>query len=189
MYKLINTKTDEEYLCDKVIIDGFDYYVNDEYKTNTVYIPKDGIIMEQVCDSTTEEYKQSVRIFGNKNHRFVLATNNPNMDIPQVVDEVDSLACEWVFNINGKKWSNNDDTAGDNFGSFKAGYNKSKETHPFSEEDLKSLLDFITNKTTQYSIMYGNQEERFSTIDKDFTIEQLIQIWKEQQPKIVYYEN
>jgi len=25
---------------------------------------------------------------------------------------------EWVFEKNGQKWSNNDDTAGDNFGSF-----------------------------------------------------------------------
>lgn len=91
-YKLINNKTKEEHLCDKITIDGFDYYVNNEHKTNTVYIPKDGIIMEQVCDSTTEEYKQSVRIFGNKNHLFVLATNNPNIDIPKVKEMSDYLA-------------------------------------------------------------------------------------------------
>ena len=29
-YKLINTTTKEEHLCDKVTIDGFDYYVSDE---------------------------------------------------------------------------------------------------------------------------------------------------------------
>ena len=29
-YKLISKTTDEEHLCDKVTIDGFDYYVNDE---------------------------------------------------------------------------------------------------------------------------------------------------------------
>ena len=28
---------------------------------------------------------------------------------------------KWVFETNGHKWSNNDDTAGDNFGSFIAG--------------------------------------------------------------------
>lgn len=29
-YKLINNQTKEEYLCDKVTIDGFDYYVSDK---------------------------------------------------------------------------------------------------------------------------------------------------------------
>lgn len=29
-YKLINKTTGEEHLCDKVIIEGFDYYVSDE---------------------------------------------------------------------------------------------------------------------------------------------------------------
>lgn len=28
---------------------------------------------------------------------------------------------EWVFETNGMKWSNNDDSAGDNYGSFMAG--------------------------------------------------------------------
>lgn len=29
-YKLINKTTSEEHLCDKVTIDGFDYYLSDE---------------------------------------------------------------------------------------------------------------------------------------------------------------
>jgi len=36
-------------------------------------------------------------------------------------DEIREAADEWVFDKNGMKWSNNDDTAGDNFGSFIAG--------------------------------------------------------------------
>ena len=36
-------------------------------------------------------------------------------------DEIRGGADEWVFDINGMKWSNNDDTAGDNYGSFIAG--------------------------------------------------------------------
>ena len=31
-YKLISKTTGEEHLCDKVTIDGFDYYVSDEKK-------------------------------------------------------------------------------------------------------------------------------------------------------------
>lgn len=36
-------------------------------------------------------------------------------------EEIRGAADEWVFDINGMKWSNNDDTAGDNYGSFIAG--------------------------------------------------------------------
>ena len=35
--------------------------------------------------------------------------------------EIRESAEEWVFDINGMKWSNNDDSAGDNYGSFMAG--------------------------------------------------------------------
>jgi transposase len=34
---------------------------------------------------------------------------------------LEDAAYEWTFTINGGKWSNNDDTAGDNYGSFIAG--------------------------------------------------------------------
>jgi hypothetical protein len=35
--------------------------------------------------------------------------------------KLDDAAHEWVFETNGHKWSNNDNTAGDNFSSFIAG--------------------------------------------------------------------
>ncbi len=36
-------------------------------------------------------------------------------------DEIREAADDWVFEQNGMKWSNNDGSAGDNFGSFVAG--------------------------------------------------------------------
>lgn len=36
-------------------------------------------------------------------------------------EEIMEAADEWVFDKNGMKWSNNDNTAGDNYGSFIAG--------------------------------------------------------------------
>jgi hypothetical protein len=35
--------------------------------------------------------------------------------------EIKDAAETWVFETNGHKWSNNNDTAGDNYGSFIAG--------------------------------------------------------------------
>ena len=52
---------------------------------------------------------------------------NPQLNIGAVSgslpsdEEIRGGADEWVFDINGMKWSNNDDTAGDNYGSFIAG--------------------------------------------------------------------
>ena len=43
------------------------------------------------------------------------------------IEEIDEVASEWVFKTNGMKWSNNDDTAGDNYGSFIAGVKCSQE--------------------------------------------------------------
>jgi hypothetical protein len=36
-------------------------------------------------------------------------------------EEIREGAEKWVFETNGMKWSNNDNTAGDNFSSFMAG--------------------------------------------------------------------
>jgi hypothetical protein len=44
---------------------------------------------------------------------------------------------KWVFETNGHKWSNNDDTAGDNYGSFKAGAKWMSEYRGYSEEDVR----------------------------------------------------
>ena len=48
---------------------------------------------------------------------------------------------KWVFETNGSKWSNNDDTAGDNYGSFIAGYKLAQEILYSEEEVLKMMED------------------------------------------------
>ena len=44
-----------------------------------------------------------------------------------MIETIDEAAEKWVFETNGHKWSNNDDTAGDNYGSFKEGTEHLKE--------------------------------------------------------------
>lgn len=62
--------------------------------------------------------------------------------LPEIEDEVDSLSHKWVFETNSHNWSNNDDSAGDNYGSFKAGYNKAKEIYKYTEKDIKKAIRF-----------------------------------------------
>ena len=52
---------------------------------------------------------------------------------------LEEAAEKWVFETNEHKWSNNDDTAGDNYGSFKAGAK-------WMEDQMEKLKDFDTWK-------------------------------------------
>ena len=149
-YKLINKQTGEEHLCDKVTIDGFDYYVSDE-------------------KILTGDYKyhhvtglRKALVDGNyTNQKKVIATNNPNIDIPKVADEIMSKV---LYPFSPQKAKH-----------FIKGYNKSQETHPFSEEDIKEIF-----KIAQMQKNYGDY--------KPYTFEEAIQLWKEQRTKTLYYE-
>jgi hypothetical protein len=58
-------------------------------------------------------------------------------------NDLDEMAEEWVFEKNGHKWSNNDNSAGDNFGSFKAGAKAMLEIigdKKFNEEQLWKMF-------------------------------------------------
>jgi len=62
--------------------------------------------------------------------------------IPQEESKQETLeeaAEKWVFETNGHKWSNNDNTAGDNYGSFKAGakWQAEQDKKKYSEKDFK----------------------------------------------------
>jgi hypothetical protein len=85
-----------------------------------------------------------------------------------MIETLEDFAEKWVFETNGHKWSNNDDTAGDNYGSFIAGF-KEAEKRLYSKEDLIKAIDFIP-----YHLEYGNLVARLS--DKD--IEDFIERFK-----------
>lgn len=177
-YKLINNQTKEEHLCDKVTIDGFDYYVSDNqsfiYDNCFVYDWHNNLIKK-----SNVEYGTS---------KFIIATNNPNIDIPKVVDDVEKLAKEWYYSI--LKRTGIDLTPNKrSMNGFVKGYNKSQETHSFSEKDM---IDFgIWCLSNVEPDLLGNRwfycnNDKWGQGFK--TKEELLKIWKEQQPKIVYYE-
>lgn len=157
-FKLINIDTKEEHLCDKITIDGFDYYVNESHQQKG-----DPIIHKTYIDKlqyAPDEYGST------QEHWWkVIATNNPNIDIPKIVDEV-GKAWEEVAN------SYNHKNSGVNPHAFRLGYNKYKETHPFSEEDVRFMLS-----------------ESFKASHEGYRItsDEIIRLCKEQRPKILYY--
>ena len=162
-YKLINLQTKKEHLCDKITIEGFDYYVGD-----ITYVNKDEIYYDtfQKELKTSNCEQQSFTI--NK----IIATNNPNIDIPKVVDAVEKL--KLVYNEGGNK---DIFTTGVLTG-IEIGYNKSQETHPNSDEDM---IEF--NKWQKSLLGSKNDHWLVEKSDKE-----LLQLWKKHRPKIVYYE-
>lgn len=116
-------------------------------------------------------------------------------------ETLEEAAAEWTFETNGHKWSNNDDTAGDNYGSFIAGAKWQAETyHQFTlsmdslksarEGYLKGKEEYILAQKRSYSeeevkqiANFGfNAGRRFElkAVDLDFTFEK----WFEQFSKL-----
>ena len=171
-YKLINKTTGEEHICEKVEIDEWDYYVSDEEIKDVrphkgKWQVEKGYILNQFPTYLTDLSEC----------KLVIATNYPYHDIlniPKMVDEVDVLR-ETMVNLCLEKikdltkrffWK-----AG-----FKCGYNKSQETHPFSEEDMIEFADWKDKNIQElnYSMLHNTKE--------------LLQLWKEQKTKTLYYE-
>ncbi len=72
------------------------------------------------------------------------------------IEEIDEAASEWVFETNGMKWSNNDDSAGDNYGSFIAGVkwvleqSKSDKGKDFVSEYKSAMEDYLKDEVKKY---------------------------------------
>lgn len=176
-YKLINFVSKKETICDKVTIDGFDYYVND-------------FISDEVNGDLTKIPFEKLML-------IAVASNNPNIDIPKVVCNIDltklcyydrrnpdfSIKEEYGYDKEEVEATGNfakKDCACDNcfYGRSQLTEQliKSQKTHPFSEEDLISFAYFYF-------------KEEFNSIMQDYkSTDEILQLWKEQQPKIVYYE-
>lgn len=193
-YKLINTKTKEEHLCDKVTIDGFEYYVSDEERLKDDYVYENNLNQEYKISKVFKRNDELgffrfrniwIPFSKQNNARKVIATNNPNIDIPKVVDEVNRLAYEHCDSVIPK------DVTRSLHYSFKCGYNKSQETHPFSTEDMIEFNEWCD--TSEEAAIFW----RRNRVDPDMSgnhwkkirenRKKLLQFWKEQQPKIVYY--
>lgn len=153
-YKLINRTTSEEHLCDKVTIDGFDYYVSDEK-------PKDG----ELCLTPIDNIQTFLEGYNFVDSKRVIAATNPNINVPKLIDEVEEITKDEGYSNSFRI-------------GFKYGYNKSQETHPNSDEDMIEFKIWCDNNTS-----YNWTNLRYKST------KELLQLWKEQQPKIIYYND
>lgn len=96
------------------------------------------------------EYDKYVKEYGA--YEIIIPKDEPKQETPEDAAE------KWVFETNGHKWSNNDNTTGDNYGSFIAGA-EWQEQRMYSGEEVKKLAtDFFYH---WYNSPGNNTEEGF----------------------------
>lgn len=180
-YNLIDKITGETHLCSKITIDGFDYYVSNELGVgrNDFYYDYHGNIWRW-----TYEFQKDNKLSNSiaDTHPKVIATNNPNIDIAKVINLVEDLSLSYK-NERSKDGYDTRNSLND----FKSGYNKSQETHPFTEDDMIEFTQWCEN---QY--FYSTVEKKWSTEFKIYdgvlyATKELLQLWIEQQFKTIYY--
>lgn len=175
-YKLININTEEEHLCDKVTINDFEYYINED------------ITSEEVGDIVySKEFNEVFQILDSEalvgtNYK-VIATNDPNVNVPKVVDEVAKKTAEFAFCYPGVQTEEEYDSK---LLWFYCGLIDSQETPPFSEEDMIDFSNWLVNQKWDKIMIQGYNDDGSL---KCKTTKELLQFWKEQKPEIIYYNN
>lgn len=53
-----------------------------------------------------------------------------------------------------------------------------KMMEDYAKEVAIDILNWVTSEEAPYAILYGNQPERFATVDEDYTSEQVFEIYK-----------
>lgn len=165
MYRLINNKTKEETICNLVTINGFDYYVSDTRITELSANDRYYTIVEN--PRRIVRYSKHIQ----SKDAVIIATNNPNIDIPKVIDEVNIIIKNAFYDKKGD-FKRSTIGADDWINGLKLGYNKAKETYQFTEEDIIEFAQYVLD-----NISYNNDK-----------LEEMLFTWKKQQIKTIYYE-
>ena len=136
-YQLIHIDTLESVMCEKIIIDGNDYYVikTDDLDMFTYYV--------DIIENTIEFEGDSDEIDVNPNWRKIIATTNPSIKCPQVVDYGLYLAEQEYPFEEGYSVADKNYSIGELQDSFNLGYQQYSETHSLSDEEVKILKNCI----------------------------------------------
>lgn len=151
-YKLINNQTKENHFCDKLTIDEFDYYINnDEIKVGDWYT-WDGN-KNNAPSLCTDSYNESSILDSEGFTKFykIIATNNLNINIPQIIDEVEivlTFLCKQKGDVN-----NTIDLNAYGIGVIE-GYNKAKKTYQFIEEDMINFAEWCQKPSLEDLLLF-----------------------------------
>jgi hypothetical protein len=189
-YKLINKNTKQENLCVKIVIDGFDYYVINVH-------PEVGQWCIDPHGNLTIFGFDFRAIFTPKELNYVkkiIATNNLSLvqsGLPMVINQTEKLAEQFVKD----KLKLSSQAVGVLVG-FIEGHNAAKETHPYDADDIEEFIKWkdnnrwynFENGKWNYTFEHGMSISK-GAYEKNYrkTTKELLDIWKEQTVKTLYY--
>ena len=194
-YKLINNQTKEEYLCEKITIDIYDYYVSDDIINTGDWVLSKNSISPIFLDGG-DLYSQMLNL---KEWFKIIATNNPNIDIFNINDiEINyykelkkrkKIALNFRGQIAGRHPDNFINSEIHHMGrGYLEGYNVSQKTHPFTEQDMIEFADW------KYENLFSQDHEgKWSSFllyysGCIYTKKEILDFWRNQQIKILYYQ-
>jgi hypothetical protein len=117
-----NTSCEEVYVKDIRTIPALQLGSPNGHLMYEIIIPKEESKFENSIENSINIMSIANSMFGKK--------EEPKQET------IEEAAERWVFETNGHKWSNNDDSAGDNFGSFVAG-SKWRSDNSYTRDELK----------------------------------------------------
>lgn len=194
-YQLININTGEKHICTKINIDGFDYYVNDSKILVWDYFINKNRWLHQCTyllgEDKSEIYDKDDRHYFDFDCKKVVASSYTGIiDLPQIViDEIKEMAYKSISDVEF------DETHPTLIEYFTKGYNQHAKTHSNSDEDMILFNEWCSNQFNRSYPAGINEVLWFPRITwnkvfekRHYTSTELLQIWKAQQPKKVYFK-
>lgn len=154
-YKVINTQTNEFHICEKVTINGYHYYVSKSDIEIGDYFEVNGELFR--CLTSKEADDLAVTNCYPK----VIATNNPVLNLPKIVDKVEELA-ETYF-MNQYLMDMDESIKPYIIQDFKAGYKESQETYPFRIDDMIKFAEWCD--TSEEAAHFWRQNRTTPSMD------------------------
>ena len=189
--KVINKNINQQFDCEEVEIDGYKYYIDyfQPIEVGKWYISNQS---PRLCVKIKEGKYPYIHL-NNKGEEIadfytwkgvIICSNNPNINIPKVVNEIERLTFQEF-----KDWSFGEHDPWHTYKMFQKGYSKSQETHPNSDEDTIEFGQWVSRNDWVYlpSKKYWVNEEQ-EELEQKLSSKELFQLWKEQQPNVIYYE-
>lgn len=214
-YKLINDSTKEEHICNKVIIDGFDYYTSVNIQGQQELNYNYGLNKIQRLERDYEIHSSEWNFC-----REIIATNNTSIDLPQIevhydYDELGELMLkDGVIEFEKKHgyslpiFGKGEKPYGDYlYFSFYEVFNdililhygeRTRHDCPYSvtlELPLKdSKYPIIKTDIIDTNIYYNQDMIEFANFCTSYCnkhghkhTEELLDLWESQRPKIIYF--
>ena len=180
-YKLINTTTKEEFICEKVVVDGYEYYVNDSE------IIKDEFYISLETNYATEPKERYVLYclgvgLNGENPKKVIATTNPSLDIPQIIDEFEELKKEYF-----KSWSFGETNPNHFYNVLRDAYKKAKEQYQYTKQDMIEFAEWKDKLSPSQKVsVWSKNGESKGLFNMDN--EQLLEKFENTRPKTIYFK-